>query len=274
MPKIQCKNKNIYYEIHGEGEPLLIVNGIMMSTASWLPFKEVLTGKYKLVLFDMVDQGQSDKMAGEPFYTQDYHVEIVRQLIEKLNLGKIHLYGISYGGEVAIKFALAHEDMIHSLILSNVPFKTTGMLRYIAKRWGDVFKTYDGIAFFREVSQLIYAENFYEEHADWLAEKEKFFNNILPKEWYDGMVRLLESGDDYDPENELHKINTRTLIIGGGMDRITPVKYQQQIAAKIKNSSLIIVDGAAHVLPYEKPYAFCAALLGFLEVCRKEIKTM
>jgi pimeloyl-ACP methyl ester carboxylesterase len=148
------------------------------------------------------------------------------------------------------------------------------MLRYSAKRWADVFKTYDGIAFFREVSQLIYSENFYDEHPDWLVEKEKFFNQILPKEWYDGMVRLLESGDDYDPENELHKINTKTLIIGGNMDRITPVKYQQQIAAKIKNSTLIIVDGAAHVLPYEKPYAFCATILGFLEVYKKEIKAM
>ncbi len=274
MPKIQCQNKNIYYEIHGEGEPLLFINGIMMSTASWLPFKDALASKYKLILFDMVDQGQSDKMAGEPFYTQDYHAETIKELIEKLNLGKIHLLGISYGGEVAIKFALAHEDMLHSLILSNVPFKTNGMLRYSAKRWADVFKTYDGIAFFREVSQLIYSENFYDEHPDWLTEKEKFFNQILPKEWYDGMVRLLESGDDYDPENELHKINTKTLIIGGNMDRITPVKYQQQIAAKIKNSTLLIVDGAAHVLPYEKPYAFCAAILGFLEVYKKEIKAM
>jgi 3-oxoadipate enol-lactonase len=274
MPKIQCWNKNIYYEIHGEGEPLLIVNGIMMSTASWLPFINVLSAKYKLVLFDLVDQGQSDKMAGEPFYTQDYHVQIIKELIEKLNLGKIHLFGISYGGEIAIKFALAHEDMIHSLILSNVPFKTTGMLRYIANRWRAVFKTYDGIAFFQEVNQLIYAEKFYDDNAAWLEERAQFFKQALPKEWYDGMIRLLDSGDDYNPENDLSRINTRTLIIGGNEDRITPIKYQKQIADKIKNANLIIVDGAAHVLPYEKPYVFCMAILGFLEVCRKEIKTM
>jgi len=88
------------------------------------------------------------------------------------------------------------------------------------------------------------------------------------------MVRLLESGDNYDPEEDLPKINTRTLIIGGIEDIVTPVKYQKQIAAKIKNSSLIIIDGTAHVLPYEKPHAFCAAVLGFLEVYNKEIKTM
>jgi 3-oxoadipate enol-lactonase len=274
MPKIQCQNKNIYYEIYGEGEPLLIVNGNMMSTASWLPFKEVLASKYKLVLFDMVDQGQSDKMAGEPFYTQDYHVETIRELIEKLNLGKIHLFGISYGGEVAIKFALAHEDMINSLILSNVPFKTTGLLRYIADRWRAVFKTYDGIAFYQEVNQMLYSEKFYDDNVAWLKEREQFFKKALPPEWYDGMIRLLDSGDNYDPENELHKIKTRTLIIGGNADRMTPVKYQQQIAAKIKNSTLIIVDRAAHVLPYEKPHAFCAAILGFLAVYNKEIKTM
>jgi len=273
MPKIQCRQKNIYYEIYGEGEPLLIVNGIMMSTASWLPFKDVFAARYRLILFDMVDQGQSDKMAEEPSYTQDYHVETIKELVERLHLGKIHLFGISYGGEVAIKFALAHQEMLLSLILSNVPFKTTAQLRYIAKRWADVFKTYDGIAFFREVNQNLYAENFYEANAAWLAEREEFFNKALPREWYDGMIRLLQSGDNYDPENDLPQINIPTLIIGGSEDIITPMKYQKQIAAKIKNSTLIIIDGAAHVLPYEKPQAFCASVLGFLEVFNKEIKT-
>ena len=69
-------SKNIYYEIHGEGEPLVMVNGIMMSCDSWLPFKEVLSSRYKLVIFDMVDQGRSDKMTDDAPYTQDYHVEI------------------------------------------------------------------------------------------------------------------------------------------------------------------------------------------------------
>jgi 3-oxoadipate enol-lactonase len=274
MPTIVCKNKKIHYEIFGEGEPLVIVNGIMMSCDSWLPFKDALSRKHKLFIFDMVDQGRSDKMSNDPPYTQDYHVEVMKEMFDQLGFKKIHLFGISYGGEVAIKFALAHQEMLHSLILANTPFKTTGMLRYCAQRWEDVFKSYDGISFFREISQSIYAESFYEKNAGWLKEKEAFFKQALPHEWYDGMIRMLHSGDNYDPENDLHRIKVRTLVIGGSEDRLTPPIYQRQIAECIPNSSLIIVEGAAHVLPYEKPYAFCAALLGFLEVCDQDICTI
>ncbi len=274
MPKILCKNKNIYYEIHGEGEPLVMVNGIMMSCDSWLPFKETLASKYKLVIFDMVDQGRSDKMTDDPPYSQDYHVEIMKELFDQIGLKKFHLFGISYGGEVAIKFALAHQHRLHSLMICNTPFKTTGMLRYCAQRWEDVFASYDGTSFFREISQSIYAEEFYDKHADWLLEKEQFFKQALPKEWYDGMVRMLHSGDNYDPEGDLHKIKVPTLVIGSSEDRLTPPSYQRQIAKHIPNSSLVIVEGAGHVLPYEKPYAFTTQLMGFLEVSRHTISTV
>lgn len=272
MPKIQINNKNIYYEIYGEGEPLIIVNGIMMSTASWLPFKDILSEEYQLVLFDMVDQGQSDKMT--EFYTQDFQVELIKEMIDKLSLGKVHLLGISYGGEVAIKFAIKYQEKLRSLVLACTPHKTTALLRYIAQRWAAVFKTYDGVAFYEEVNQHLYAESFYEKNMEWFREKADFFNKALPPAWYDGMVRLLESGDNYDSTADLAKINVPTLVIGANEDRLTPVKYQKQIVEGIgDNASLIVVEGAAHVLPHEKPYAFTAAVLGFLKVCNKPIKT-
>ncbi|HZJ99420.1 MAG TPA: alpha/beta hydrolase, partial [Tissierellaceae bacterium] len=62
MPKISIKGKDMYYEVYGQGEPLVILNGIMMSTGSWTSFIDVFSNKNKLVLVDFVDQGQSDKM--------------------------------------------------------------------------------------------------------------------------------------------------------------------------------------------------------------------
>lgn len=269
MPKIKIQEKNIHYEIYGEGEPIIILNGIMMSTASWLPFKDVISNEYKLVVFDMVDQGQSDKM--EESYTQDLHVEMLKELIEKIELGdKVHLFGISYGAEVAMKFAIKYQEMLNTLIISNSPYKTTAMLRYIADRWSQTFKSYDGIQFFTEVNQHLYAEGFYEEHTEWLNKQAVLFDKILTKEWYDGMIRLLESGDQFDVSNDLHKIKVPTLIISASEDRITPTKYQREIEKRIENSTHIIIEGAGHVLPYEKPYAFLTAILGFLKVYDKE----
>src|SRR5690606_13641148 len=117
MPKVKIKDKHIYYETYGEGEPIVILNGIMMSTASWAPFVDILSEKNKLVLVDFIDQGQSDR--AEDQYSQDFHVECLIELFHKLDLGQVHLLGISYGGEVAQRFALKYQDRLLSLILSN-----------------------------------------------------------------------------------------------------------------------------------------------------------
>lgn len=48
MPKVKIKDKHIYYETYGEGEPIVILNGIMMSTASWAPFVDILSEKKQI----------------------------------------------------------------------------------------------------------------------------------------------------------------------------------------------------------------------------------
>ena len=55
--------KKVYYEVHGEeGDILIILNGIMMSTASWGMFVKALSRKRRLVLVDFFDQGQSERL--------------------------------------------------------------------------------------------------------------------------------------------------------------------------------------------------------------------
>ena len=127
MPKVLIKGKNMYYEIYGEGEPLVILNGIMMSTGSWSSFVDVLSNRNKLVLVDFIDQGQSDKV--EDQYSQDLHVEMLHDLFDQLNLGKLHLLGVSYGGEVAQRFALKYQEQLLSLVLANTTSYTNHILK-------------------------------------------------------------------------------------------------------------------------------------------------
>ena len=56
--------KKIYYETMGEGQPILLLNGIMMSTGSWENFKESFSANNRLILLDFLDQGRSARMTG------------------------------------------------------------------------------------------------------------------------------------------------------------------------------------------------------------------
>lgn len=272
MPKVSIKGRNIYYEIHGEGEPLVILNGIMMSTSSWTSFIDVFSKNNKLVLVDFVDQGQSDKE--EELYTQDLHVEILNELFHSLKLDKVHLLGISYGGEVAQRYALKYEDKLLSLILANTTSYTNHLLKDIGEGWIKAAETYDGSTFFKATMPYIYSEEFYEENINWLKEREKAFSISLTPEWYEGFIRLVRSAEDLEITEEISKINVPTLIIAAEYDLTTPLRYQEEIQRKIKDSKLIVIKGSGHATMYEKPYEFATAVLGFIQIFNKKINIL
>ena len=83
MSILNYKGRNIYYDVQGEGLPILILNGIMMSTKSWEPFVESLSEHNMLIRLDFIDQGQSDKLENS-VYNQEIQVDIVDTLLSHL----------------------------------------------------------------------------------------------------------------------------------------------------------------------------------------------
>jgi pimeloyl-ACP methyl ester carboxylesterase len=269
MPFLDISGKKIYYETYGEGEPLVVLNGIMMSTASWNGFIKPFSVNQKLVLIDLLDQGRSDKADGP--YTQDMHVEMLKELFEKLDFEKVHLLGISYGGEVGMKFALKYQNMLHTLLLANTTAYTNDLMHDIEELWDYTAGLHDGRIYFKATMPYIYSTEFYVKNADWLKNREALFCKALTPEWYEGFRRANRSASKLNIVDELHNIKVPTLIIGSEYDIMTPVRYQEEIARLIENSKFVIIKGAGHACMYEKPYEFASIILGYLSVYNKSI---
>ena len=77
MSEFLFKGKKVYYELHGEGEPILVLNGIMMSTESWNAFKPSFSKDNLLILVDFFDQGRSDRLDFE--YKHDLQVDLLKR---------------------------------------------------------------------------------------------------------------------------------------------------------------------------------------------------
>lgn len=274
MANIDVMNYNIYYEIHGneEGEPLVILNGLMMSTASWAPFIDVFS-KYKLILVDMIDQGKSSKAVGE-FYTQDRQADMLKEFFDKLDLDKVNLFGISYGSEVALRFALKYQQKLKSLILANSTSRTNEHLKDSGRGWEYACKTYDASTFFKIAIIPVYSIKFYEENLEWMKAREKSFETALTPEWYEAVIRLMRSAEDHNVSDRLHEITVPTLIIGAEHDTITPLPCQMELYKGIKNSRMVIINDAGHGTMYEKPYEFASNIIGFLETYDKKIQIL
>jgi len=250
-------------------ETLVMLNGIMMSTYSWQPFLPSLTKFQRVVLIDMLDQGQSTKLV-ELDYDQSIQVEAVKTVVDELELNNFSLFGISYGGEVAMQFAIKYPKLIKKLLLFNTTAKTSEWLREVGESWN--LATYDAKAYYATTIPTIYSPKFYQEKQSWMASrKEKLLQVFSNKEFTDAMIRLTNSANNHDVEDELHKITMPTLVVGSQLDTITPFQEQEKLASLIPNAQLMKILDTGHASMYEKPSLFITLILGFVLNDQQEV---
>ena len=264
MPHLQHHGKNIYYEVHGKGEPLIILNGIMMSTLSWGIFLPELTKDNQVILLDFLDQGQSDRMTHA--YQQDLQVEVVKAVVDELNLENINLFGISYGGEIALQFALRYGQLIHKLLLFNTTAWTSPWLQDIGEGWKQAAATGNSELFYNVSIPIIYSPNFYTTHIQWMNERKQLLKEVFNPVFLSAMTRLIESAEGYDIRDQLTTIAVRTLIVGSADDFVTPTFDQQVIYQGVPNGTYFEIKDCGHAAMYEKPLAFMSILKGYLSL--------
>lgn len=264
MATFKHMDKDIYYEVHGDSETTLVVlNGIMMSTASWQAFIPHLKKHYKVVLVDFHDQGKSEFM--DEGYSNDIQVDVVLELMKLLDLKEVVLMGISYGGEIAMRLAIKDASRLKQLILSNTTAYTNQQLKAIGENWIYAAQTHDGAQFFKATIPPIYSMGFYENHIEWLTNREKLFISAFSHEWYDGFIRLVNSAENHDVRDQIHQIEVPTLVISADEDIITPLPCQYELMAALKNAHHVELKNCGHASMYEQPTAFMTAVNGFIK---------
>lgn len=263
MALFKFKGYDAYYDVKGSGKPILFLNGIMMSTASWNTFVETVTENNTFVRLDFFDQGQSEKLNGVS-YTQDLQVELLHAFIEHLNLKDLTIMGVSYGGEVAMKHAIKYPNDVKRLILSNTAAWTSEWLRDIGRSWNAVGKTLDGEAYYNLAIPVIYSPTFYKAKNAWMENRRKVLVPLFSdKAFQDRMERLVNSAESHDCRDEVHKISCPTLVISSQYDFLTPLHEQELLVSRIPNVHHVFIPNAGHAAMYEDPLLFITLVLGF-----------
>ena len=115
MPVARTENLNMYYEIIGQGQPLVMIRGIGSNADHWYEQVPVLSKKYQLLVFDNRAIARSSDPGGS-FSTRDMATDTVG-LMEAVGIKKAHVLGYSMGGMIAQELALAYPAKIKGLIL-------------------------------------------------------------------------------------------------------------------------------------------------------------
>ena len=269
MSTFKFEGRNVFYRTVGNCEPLLIMNGIMMSTRSWIPFEKHFGENNFLILLDLLDQGQSDKMDG-PF-DQSVQAEVVLKLLDELNIDKVSILGTSYGGEVALKFAAKYPDRVKRMVLANTVAKTNAWLKEIGDAWN--FASGNPEAYYCTTIPTIYSPAYYDRKKDWMSQRKKVLTEtaFANEDFLNSMIRLTNSAREHDVTEELKNITAPTLLISCDQDHITPLEEQRFLKQNMPNAELVILPETGHAAFYERPYLFVSLVLGFINLSDEQI---
>lgn len=257
--------KRIHYEEYGQGKPLIILNGIMMSCASWAEFVEPFSENNRLILVDFLDQGKSDRMEGA--YEQSLQAEVVLALMDHLELERACIMGISYGGEVALQFSAKYPDRVDRLMLFNTTARTGPWLGDIGDAWN--LAAGDPDAYYLTTIPVIYSPHFYYTENEWLNRRRQQLRPVFAnQDFIQSMIRLTNSSRRYDVTDRLSQITAPTLVVSCQQDYLTPLEEQQRICAGIPDCHHVILPQSGHASMYEQPQLFAALVLGFCNMSK------
>jgi pimeloyl-ACP methyl ester carboxylesterase len=247
---LEFKTYKIHYEVHGQGKPLIILNGIMMSTSSWRQFLEDLSS-YQVILLDFIDQGQSSSGVD---YGHHLQVDVVHAVITELGLAEINIIGISYGAQIALQYALKYS--VNQLMLCNGALYTTPWLKDIGEAWKMVAVKKDPELFFHVTIPYIYSHHFYNKEYQWIAKRKETLLKILDEHFMNRMIRLIETSETYDVREKAHAITCQTHVLASEFDYLTPADETYDIYQTIPNASYEVFLGCGHASMYENPNGF------------------
>jgi 3-oxoadipate enol-lactonase len=263
MPTVKANDINIYYEIHGEGEPLLMIQGYGQYSGHWTTLIPPFSKKYRVIIFDNRGTGRSDKP--EIPYTMKMMAADAKGLLDAIGIDKANVFGVSMGGMIAQEFALNYPDKVINLVL--------GCTNCGGKQ--SVVPTKEALEFLfnPEIGKLPVAERA-RQTAPWLWSKEFIDKHPeavdayvditmkypTPPHGFSGHAQAIASHETCD---RLPQIKAPTLVIAGSGDRLIPPDNSKIIASRIPGAELVIVKNAGHGFT-EAPEA-TTAILDFLK---------
>lgn len=262
MPTTDAPGFPMYYEAHGDGFPLLLVNGLGSDHREWLCQLPAFAARYRVVTFDNRGAGDSGVPPGP--YTTPGMADDAAALLAALRIDRAHVLGVSLGGMIAQEMALRHPGMVERLVLACTSPGGKAAVRPSAEALSAFVRSPEGSPEeeLRRMIPYLYTKRFARERAD---EIEAFIaRRLLHPTRPEGYAAQLAAAIAHASGDRLSAVRARTLVIAGTEDRLVPPENSRRIASIVPGATLVLLPGAPHRLFAENADAFNREVLDFL----------
>jgi pimeloyl-ACP methyl ester carboxylesterase len=213
----------VYYEVHGTGEPVLLLHGFTGSSQDWAAVVAAWSRNFRLIVPDLRGHGRSAVL--DRTFRHDEAAADVLALLDRLEAGAVRAIGVSGGGNILLHLATKHPERVKAMVLVSATPYFPPQARAIMRRYPDTLSD----------EQLTLLRG---RHAGGEGQVQAL------------MAAARAFADSYDDLNFtpplLSTIQARTLIVQGDRDPLYPVELSVEMARAIPLSSLWIIPNAGH----------------------------
>jgi 3-oxoadipate enol-lactonase len=260
MPAATINGAEIYYEDVGQGFPLFLLHALTFDTRMWADQVVALSKKYRCINMDFRGHGRSSMPDSE--CTLEQFAEDVYGLMKELGIEQAHVAGLSLGGMVAMRLALAHPEVVRSLVLVGTSAQAEQAERAAQyETMARISKEQGPEAIMPGVVPLFFSQAFIQGQPQKLEAFKEEFRNIDREGAYRA---TLATARRRDIGEEIKSIRVPTLIIVGEQDLTEPVSEAETIQRQIAGSRLEKIAGAGHITSLEEPEKVTALIEEFL----------
>jgi pimeloyl-ACP methyl ester carboxylesterase len=263
VPNIKANGINIYYEIHGQGDPLVLIMGLRRNAEWWYCQIPALAEYFQVLVFDNRGAGRSDQPAMD--YSIPLFADDTAALMKGLGLSSAHVLGISMGGYIAQELTINYPELVQGLILGCTGPGGSRAILMSPERLAK-FTANKGLSpedILRKDMDIYFSEGFIQEE----PEKFKEFIEISMRYYQppESFLRQFAACQKHDTFARLHRITQPCLIMTGDDDPLVPPENSRILKEMIPPSRLEFFPAGRHCFFMEFAPTFNRQVIDFLK---------
>ena len=237
--EIQVGQQTVYYQVAGEGEPVILVHGLSASSRWWVRNIPALAQRYRVYLLDLPGFGIMRRFRRR--FVLDELASGIVAWMNALGIQQAHLFGHSMGGYICLRLAAQHPERIRRLVLVS-----PAGIPHVRSVYGYAIPLLVAFRYF----------------------KLSFFSILISDALRAGPLTILRATQDLltsDIRDCLKDVTAPTLLVWGEHDSLVPPVFGTILQQEIKGAQLLVLKRAGHVAMFDQAERFNAAARGFLE---------
>ena len=264
MPTVQANGIDVYYEVQGAGEPMVLIPYLAADQACYAFQVADYAKNYTCYTVDLRGAGLSGKPEGT--YTTELLADDIAAFMQAADLERAHIAGLSLGAAASIWLAAKYPGRVKSLSLHSAWDRSDPFLRAVVGTWRVMATALGSVPemAIQGIFPWCFTPELYAARPDYIDSLADFVRS-RPMPTVDAFLRQSEAVLNHDARAVLGSIQAPTLITFGLHDQVTSTRFAAPLTEGIANSELIVFDDCSHAPIYENTEEFNQRTLEFLQ---------